>query len=76
MLRYDDNQIPPAPIVDVVVRHPVDANRIVYQRGKLDTGADLSAIPESLATEFQLPARGTVMGRDYPERRGHGACGI
>ncbi|MFQ5858025.1 MAG: aspartyl protease family protein [Anaerolineae bacterium] len=65
MPRYDDSLTPPAPFVDVVVIHPSDAGKAARRRGKLDTGADLSAIPEAVALQLQLPARGTVTGRDY-----------
>ncbi len=65
MPRYDDSHVPPAPIVDVIVRHPADGIRTAALRGKLDTGADLSAIPDSLAIAFQFPGRGTVTTRDY-----------
>lgn len=65
MLRYDDSYTPPAPFVDVLVMHPSGVGKTESMRGKLDTGADLSAIPERLATQLQLPARGTITGRDY-----------
>lgn len=65
MPRYDDSLTPPAPFVDVIVIHPSDASNTAPLRGKLDTGADLSAIHESSAIQLRLPARGTVTGRDY-----------
>jgi predicted aspartyl protease len=65
MPRYDASFSPPAPLMDVTVVHPTDASKSTRLRGKLDTGADLSAIPESLMTQFNLLARGTVTSRDY-----------
>ncbi len=68
---------PPAPFIDVVVIHPTDDNRSTQLRGKLDTGADLSAIPSSLMIELNLLARGTVTERDYKgETTIHAAYGV
>ena len=46
MPAFDRNFTPPAPVADVVVAHPVSSVRSGALRGKLDTGADLTVIPE------------------------------
>ena len=65
MQRYDTGFNPPAPVVDVMASHPANDGQTARVRGKLDTGADLTAIPESLAAQLRLPIRGTMVGRDY-----------
>ena len=55
---------PPAPMVPVRVRAPggVDAASL---EGKLDTGADLSAVPEHQIAELDLPAIRTVRAAGF-----------
>ncbi|TEU16302.1 MAG: hypothetical protein E3J21_10900 [Anaerolineales bacterium] len=65
MPRYDTSIQPPAPFVDVLILHPSDHEQTRYIRGKLDSGADLSVIPEEVADELQLiPAR-EIQTRSY-----------
>ncbi|MGQ9627513.1 MAG: retropepsin-like aspartic protease [Anaerolineae bacterium] len=65
MSHYDTNIHPPAPLAFVLVSHPFDREKNRQLQGKLDTGADLSVIPESLPNELQLiPAREIVI-RSY-----------
>lgn len=58
MLAYDRTLDPPAPFVDVRVSRPVEPAPGQSLRAKLDTGADLSCIPTTLASQLGLlPAR-------------------
>ena len=45
MWSYDQSFEPPAPLLDVLVLHPWVPDRSRRVPAKLDTGADLSAIP-------------------------------
>jgi len=51
MPRYDTSVQPPAPFADILILHPSDRKQTRRIRGKLDSGADISVIPES----FLLP---------------------
>jgi hypothetical protein len=46
MWAYDQGEEPPAPYLDMVIRHPDDATKTLHLRAKVDTGADISAIPQ------------------------------
>lgn len=65
MPAFDHSFIPPAPVADVVVRHPVSSAHSGVLRGKLDTGADLTVIPESLVTQLGLAARSHLWARGF-----------
>jgi predicted aspartyl protease len=62
---YDGSFTPPAPVADVTVGHPVSSATSGALRGKLDTGADLTVIPESLVPQLALSARADVWARGY-----------
>jgi hypothetical protein len=65
MWPYDQSVHPPAPFFDVVLRHP--ANPQVTQRlpAKVDTGADISAVPLSIVNEFNLSRASTIPVEGY-----------
>lgn len=65
MPAYDQHFVPPAPVADVIVGHPVNDVISSPLRGKLDTGADLTVIPERLIAELGLAVRGQVWVRGY-----------
>ena len=65
MPLFDRSFTPPAPVADVAVAHPVSSVNSGALRGKLDTGADLSVIPERLVAQLALTARGHVWARGY-----------
>ena len=58
MPAYDNSYNPPAPVADVVVAHPVRGARRSALRGKLDSGADITVIPERLVSQLGLMPRG------------------
>jgi len=65
MWSYDQAAEPPAPFLDVLIRHPWATETSRLARAKLDTGADLSAIPYTVADELGLlPAR-TILAETY-----------
>lgn len=65
MLDYDSTFDPPAPIAEVTVVHPVNRTESAPLRGKLDTGADVTVIPELLVTQLGLTAKGNIWTRGY-----------
>ncbi len=65
MPAYDRSYTPPAPVADVVVGHPVSSVTSGALRGKLDTGADFTVIPEGLVQQLALSARADVWTRGY-----------
>jgi predicted aspartyl protease len=66
MWPYNRQFDPPAPSLDIAVRHPLRPDQLRRIVAKLDTGADVSAIPQSVAADLELlPAQTiTVEGFD------------
>jgi len=60
---YDRNFSPPAPIAQVVITHPVSGTGSGLLQGKLDTGADITVIPETLVTKLGLSAKAYLWAR-------------
>jgi predicted aspartyl protease len=65
MPAYDAIFNPPAPVADVTVIHPVSGAVSGPLRGKLDTGADVTVIPEQLVTHLGLTPKGSIWTRGY-----------
>jgi predicted aspartyl protease len=65
MPAFDLQFEPPAPVADVVITHPVSSAHSGALRGKLDTGADLTVIPESLVPQLALGARSHLWARSF-----------
>lgn len=66
MWAYDPEVQPPAPFLDIVVHPPQDPTQAVRVRAKIDTAADISAIPTTLVAQLRLPivSKLTVEGYD------------
>ncbi len=64
MIPYDRDIDPPAPFVEVIVQHPTTGQRDVLP-AKLDTGADISAIPQRVVDELRLVAVRSVSVEGY-----------
>jgi hypothetical protein len=62
---FDRSFTPPAPVAEVVVAHPVSSVNSGVLRGKLDTGADVTVILETLVAQLALSARSHVWARGY-----------
>ena len=64
MWPYNQNIDPPAPFLPVVVLHPItgESHTLV---AKLDTAADISAIPETLRNNLNLNQAQTIPVEGY-----------
>jgi hypothetical protein len=67
MWIYDKTVRPPAPIVDITIRHPEDFAQAVYIRAKIDTAADVSAIPITVAAQLNLPIAKKLKVKGYDD---------
>lgn len=65
MPAYDRSFNPPAPVAEVTILHPVVAARRSTLRGKLDTGADVTVIPQRVVTQLRLTPKGRIWTRGY-----------
>lgn len=65
MPAYDTRFDPPAPVAEVILTHPVADLISEPLRGKLDTGADLSVIPQQAVVALSLSPKGHVWARGY-----------
>ena len=65
MPAYDRAFNPPAPVADVTVANPVTTNKRSNLRGKMDTGADITVIPERLVVPLGISPKGRVWTRGY-----------
>ncbi len=69
-MEYDKaNYVPPAPSVQVSVFKPY-SEESRKQRGKLDTGADISVIPFQFVRELGLVPARKLLARGYDGREG------
>ena len=69
MRSYDQSFEPPAPLLDVLVLHPLSPDRSRRVPAKLDTGAELSAIPHAVADELELMAVRNILAETYDGTR-------
>ena len=65
MPAYDRAFDPPAPVADVTIANPVTPNKRSRVRGKMDTGADITVIPERLIVSLGISPKGRVWTRGY-----------
>lgn len=64
MPAYDFSLNPPAPIADVVIANMTSGASSAI-RGKLDCGADITVIPENLATQLGINPKSHTWTKGY-----------
>ena len=52
---YSKQYRPPAPVLELSVLHPQNPNNLTQVTGKIDTGADITTIPETLLLHLGIP---------------------
>ena len=65
MIPYDTSFDPPAPVVDVTIIHPTTDRSSSVLRGKLDSGADITVIPDKIISELEISPKGYVWVQSY-----------
>ena len=65
MWPYNQEEHPPAPFLEVVVYHPTIEMQSVSTQAKIDTGADISAVPVTLVTQLGLPTISKLIIQGY-----------
>lgn len=65
MRLYDKTVTPPAPFLDVLLRSPVEAALALTVPAKLDTAADITAIPETAIEFLKLQAGDSISVSGY-----------
>lgn len=66
-MKYDATRRPPAPKLDVVIGAPDEPTLTILTRARLDTGADITLIPESIVRQLQLPVEDTIVVVGYDQ---------
>ncbi len=67
-ISYNTSLIPPAPFVSIHVSNLVDNSETSIE-AKIDTGADLTAIPAALVRQLNLVPAGEVQVESYDGRK-------
>ncbi len=65
MFRYDLDFSPPAPVLEIVVHHPKTPSFETRVRAQLDSGADISVLPEATAHAIGLQHDGELEVEGY-----------
>jgi len=65
MWRYNEGEEPPAPFLAVTIHHPESPHQPIQVQAKIDTGADISAIPVSIIGELGLPVTSKLLVEGY-----------
>ena len=61
MFPYDLDFDPPAPCLSITLAHPTDSTRTIGVTAQLDTGADLTAVPQAIVEPLALPDAGDLL---------------
>jgi len=65
--NYEKAEDPPAPFMSVTLSHDVIDERKIEINAKLDTGADITAIPSKVVEQINLRHSGEMMFEDFLE---------
>lgn len=63
--NYEKAEDPPAPFISVRLSHDVHDERTVEINAKLDTGADITAIPSDIVEQLNLRHSGEMAFEDF-----------
>jgi predicted aspartyl protease len=66
---YDTSLFPPAPFLPVQLASLIERSELITVQAKLDTGADLTAIPVALIEQLHLVPAGEIEVEGYESRR-------
>ncbi len=66
---YDTSQLPPAPFLPVRLTSLAEHSESITVQAKLDTGADLTAIPDALIERLHLMPASEIEVEGYDGRR-------
>ncbi len=64
MIPYRRDIEPPAPFLDVIIEHPVTSQRLSLS-ARIDTGADISAIPNIIVEQLRLIPSRSILVEGY-----------
>ena len=62
---YDSNYVPPAPVVQVLLSNPVNPSSQMTFTALVDTGADITVVPDSVAAQLGLVHQGDILVRGF-----------
>lgn len=65
MWPYNHQIEPPGPFLEIIIRHPRLPAKFQVVSAKLDTGADISAIPQRMVDELALLPVRTLLVEGY-----------
>ncbi len=68
-VSYDTSWLPAAPVVPVRLASLAEHSETITAQAKLDTGADLTAIPYALIERLRLMPAGEIEVEGYDSRR-------
>ncbi len=63
--NYAQTEDPPAPFISVTLSHDIHDERMVGINAKLDTGADITAIPSKVVEQLNLRHSGEMAFEDF-----------
>ncbi len=62
---YDATYVPPAPVVRVLLVNPFNPSLQTQLVGLIDTGADITVVPEEVVARLGLIHQGDILVRDF-----------
>jgi len=68
MFTYSPDFDPPAPCLQITLRHLAEPARTAALTAQVDTGADLTAVPQGIIDSLELPDAGDLLVAGYDGR--------
>lgn len=63
--KYNQREEPPAPFLELTLRHPEFSAQSVVIPAKVDSGADISALPQQSIDQLHLPMTSRLFVQGY-----------